>query len=264
MTDGSDRLSCSVEKGVARVRLTRAKIHNAFDEVMIAELTDLFTRLGRDAGVRVAVLESEGQSFCAGADLNWMKSLAAAGREENIADAGRLEAMFRAIGDFPKPLITVVDGPAIGGGCGLACCGDIVLAGPHAVFGLSEVRLGILPAVIAPYVVRRLGFAAASRYMLTGERFNSETACILGLVSECFGEEGPENVLSGILRSLLKGGTAAQSATKKLLRDIALAGSDDEIATLTAEAIAERRVSDEGQEGMAAFFEKRAPSWSEA
>src|SRR4051794_23556379 len=233
-----------------RVVLARPERRNAFDAALIEELRAAFSDVG-DA--RAVLLSGEGASFSAGADVEWMRASAELGYDDNIADAGRLRAMLDSIDTCPAPVVTAVQGHALGGGCGLVACSDVVVAAPEAVFAFSEVKLGILPAVISPYVLRKIGEAPARRLFLTGERFDAETALRIGLVSELAGDL--EAAVERVVGELLTAGPEASRAAKRLVLD-----RPD--GPETARRIAERRTSDEGQEGLRAFLERRRPGWS--
>ena len=246
--------------GVARVTIARPRVHNAFDAETIALLGAAFEELGREAGVRAIVLAGDGKSFSAGGDLNWMKETAAYAFDDNAADAKRLARMLEVVDRNPKPVIARVHGAALGGGCGLLAACDVAIASTRAVFGFSEVRLGLLPAVISPFVVRRVGPAAARALMLTGERFDARKALRLGLVDEVWPPEALDAMVEARVRDVLQGGPRAQAAIKALVRGVAGKEPGD-VAALTARMIAETRASEEGAEGVAAFLEKRSPAW---
>lgn len=245
---------------VTTVTLDQPKIRNAFSPPMIAELTDAFTNLSAAADVRVIVLTGEGTAFSAGADLNWMKSMVEYSQEENVADAGRLDAMFYAMITCPKPIIGRINGPAIGGGLGLVAVCDVAVGAMGAKFGFSEVNLGLVPAVIAPYVMRKTGVAPLTEYFLTGTRFDAETARRIGLLHYTT----PPANLDGIVRrrvdELLTSGPNAIAAAKELINTVSATPLDD-VRSYTAKLIATLRTTAEGQEGTAAFLEKRKPSW---
>jgi len=235
--------------GVLRLTLARPEQRNALDAALIGELTVAF-EAARDA--RAVVLAGAGDSFCAGADVAWMRASVDLSADENVADAHRLQAMLGAIDGCPAPVVARVQGHALGGGSGLLACCDIVIASPETQFGFSEVKLGIAPAVISPFVVGRIGTGAARRYFTTGERFDAETALRLGLVHEVAADL--DAAVERVLAELLSAGPEAVRVAKVLA---SRPHSPDE----TAEAIAERRGSDEGQEGLRAFLEKRPPAW---
>jgi len=245
--------------GVARICLNRPEVHNALNDVVIQELYDAFDMLGRHKDVRVIVLTGAGKSFSAGADLTWMQRAATQSEVENQADAVRLAHMFDTLNTCPKPLVGLVNGAALGGGVGLAACCDIVVAATGAIFGLTEVRLGLTPATISPYVIARIGAGQARRFMLTAERFDAVTAKAIGLVHEV--ADDIEAAARPILDALLANGPEAMAEAKRLIRDVAGRELTPDLRTLTAGRIAARRASDEGREGMAAFLDKRKPNW---
>lgn len=247
---------------VARVILNRPQLHNAFDEALIAELTRVFQELADDDGVRTVVLTGAGRSFSAGADLNWMKRAASYDEEQNRADAGALELMLRTIDDCPKPVVAMVNGAAIGGGVGLVAACDIAVAAEGARFATSEVRLGLVPAVISPYIVRAIGARQARRYFLTAERFGAAEAQRLGLVHEVVAAERLEARTQEFVAEILKGGPEALAASKQLVRIVETMPQGGSIrAEATIAMIAERRASAEGKEGIGAFLDKRKPAW---
>jgi methylglutaconyl-CoA hydratase len=247
---------------VATVRLNRPDKHNAFDEHLIAELTQAFRDLAADAAVRVVVLAANGPSFSAGADLHWMKRMSAMSRAENEHDSLLLADLMAAIDRCPKPVIALVQGAAFGGGVGLVACCDIAIASTRASFSLSEVRLGLIPAVISPYVAAAIGPRACRRYFLTAERFDAETAERLGLVHRVVEPEALGTAQDEIVAHLLKGGPNALAAAKDLIQRVSDAPNDEALRRDTAKRIADARASDEGKEGIAAFLEKRKPNWS--
>lgn len=247
--------------GVARITLTRAEVHNAFNEALIAELTAALDGIAHDARVRVVVLAAQGHSFSAGADLNWMKAMAGYSRAENLEDARRLARLMHTLNALPQPTIALVQGPAYGGGVGLAACCDVVIAVEEAKFCLSEVKLGLIPAVISPYVVAKIGEAAARRYFLTAEAFSAWQAERLGLVHEVVDRGALEARGRQVVDALLKGGPLAQRAAKDLVFAVAGRPVDEGLIEETAKRIADLRASDEGREGIAAFLEKRKPDW---
>jgi methylglutaconyl-CoA hydratase len=234
---------------VLRVTLTRPERHNAFDAALIAALAGAFADVG-DA--RCVVLAGEGRSFCAGADVEWQRVSIDLSFDENVEDAMRLYRMLEAIESCPAPVVARVQGFALGGGSGLVACCDIAVAAPDAVFGYSEVRLGIIPAVISPFVLPRIGPGAARRYMLTGERFDAETALRIGLVHEI--AEDLEGAVDAVVEALLQGGPEAVRAAKQLIRE-------QPTGEATAQIAAQRRTSEEGQDGLRAFLDKRRPRW---
>jgi methylglutaconyl-CoA hydratase len=234
---------------ILRVTLARPERRNAFDAALIAELADAFADV---ADARAVVLAGEGPSFCSGADVDWQRSSIDLTFEENVEDAMRLYRMLETVDSCPVPVVARVQGHALGGGSGLVACADVAIAGEDAAFGFSEVRLGIIPAVISPFVLRKIGTAAARRYFLTGERFGAEAALRIGLVHEVAPEL--DQAVDAVVEALLAGGPEAARAAKRLVRERP-EGLD------TARIAAERRTSSEGQEGLRAFLEKREPSW---
>lgn len=241
---------------VARITMDRPDRHNAFDEHLIAALIDALDAVAADPSARVLILTGSGRSFSAGADLDWMRRMAAADHAANRADAAALARLLERLDTLPQPTIALVNGAAFGGGVGLVAACDIALAVPSAQFSLSEVKLGLLPAVIGPYVARAIGLRACRRYFLTAERFSAATAESLGLVTIV---DELELAVVPLVDALLSGGPQAQASTKGLLRDIALNPPDLTERTITA--IADRRASAEGKEGIAAFLEKRQADW---
>lgn len=251
-------VECSVsKKGIASVWLNRPEMHNAFDETMIAELTELFKTLGHDNHVRLIVLSSEGRSFCAGADLNWMRRMKGATREENLEDARKLAVMYKTINEVPQPLITKVHGAAVGGGTGLIAVSDYVVAAAGTYIGLSEVRLGLVPAVISPFVIRKMGESNARAWFLSGELFTAERALQMNLIHEVIdGAHLQERVIE-ISHSFMKAGPLAARYAKKLIADI----TRPDITEYTVQLLSHVRVSNEGQEGLSALLNKTSPSW---
>lgn len=257
----SDILTDIGADGVATVTMNRAAVHNAFNETVIADLDSAFRRLGDDPAVRVVLLRGAGKSFSAGADLGWMQRMAGYSREENVADALGLARMMQAIDRCPKPTVAVVHGAAFGGGVGLVAACDIVVASEAASFCLSEVRLGLIPAAISPYVVAAMGERACRRYFLTAERFSAAEAQRLGLVHELAPADGLEAAVERMVKALLDCAPGAQAEAKDLIRAVSRRPTDDAVLADTADRIAVRRASAEGREGVGAFLEKRDPSW---
>lgn len=249
------------ERGVARITLTREEVHNAFNDQLIAELTTALRGLEDDVRVRVVVLAAEGRSFSAGADLNWMRSMAGYSEAENLKDAVALGQLMQTLNELAKPTVAIVQGAAFGGGVGLVACCDLAVAADRAVFCLSEVRLGLIPSVISPYVVAAMGERTARRYFLTAERFSAEEAKSFGLVHEVTTWEGLEARAEELIDGLLKGGPNAVVEAKRLVLDVAGRPRDTELLRDVAGRIARLRVTPEGQEGLAAFLEKRPPTW---
>jgi methylglutaconyl-CoA hydratase len=252
-----------VERGdrVFRISLNRPRVHNAFNAVMIRELQAAFGAAGADPAVRVVVLTGTGESFCAGADLNWMREIIHYSFEQNLEESLAIADLLQAIDTLPKPTIARVNGTAIGGGNGLFSACDIVVASDRARFGLSEVKIGLVPAAISPYVIRRIGEGRARQFFLTGERFDARRALEVGLVNIV----APHAVLDARMEELtgllLSSGPEAIAKSKELIQKVPGMGFD-EARSYTAEVIARLRVSAEGQEGMAAFLEKRKPRWA--
>ncbi|MPZ74722.1 MAG: enoyl-CoA hydratase/isomerase family protein [Nitriliruptorales bacterium] len=246
-------------RGVATVTMDRPEVRNAFDDTLIAELAAAAGDLSSDDSVRVVVLTGAGRIFSAGADLNWMRSMKDWTFDQNVADSTRMNGMFRALYDLPKPLIGRINGHALGGGTGLTAVCDIAIAVDAATFGFTEVVLGLAPAVISPYVVRKVGRSFARAVFVTGERFDARRAREAGLVHEVTDSEGLDAAVAAAVDRCLAAGPNAAAAAKRL-PDLALRPLDQAAAD-TVQVIAGLRVSDEGQEGMSAFFEKRPPSW---
>lgn len=247
--------------GTATITMNRPELHNAFDEGMIAALTAACLRVGGDRSVRRVVLEGRGKSFSAGADLNWMRRSAAYTVEQNRTDAMALARLMRTLNEVPKPVIGVVQGAAFGGGAGLACCCDIVIAAEDAKFCFSEVRLGIIPAAIGPYAVATIGVRQARRYFLTAEVIAAPEAMRIGLAHQVVSRDGLAAARDAMVATIGQGGPEAQADAKALIGDVAGREVDDALMEMTAHRIADRRAAPEAREGLAAFLEKRAPSW---
>jgi methylglutaconyl-CoA hydratase len=247
--------------GVVRLTLSRPAIHNAFDDRQIAELTAAFGDLAGDDTVRAIVLTGAGKSFSAGADLNWMRRTTTYGEAENLRDANALAALMKALYELPQPTVARVNGAALGGGTGLVACCDVVVAGEDALFGTTEVRLGIMPAVIGPYVIAAIGARQARRLMLTGERITAQDAARIGLVHEVVAADQLDAAVERIVGDLLKGGPRASAAAKRLVHDLAGRPIDQELIDETARRIAALRATPEAREGLSAFLEKRRPGW---
>jgi len=250
-----------VDGGIARVELDRPDLHNAFNEVLIAELTTVLQALDVDASVRVVVLSGRGKSFCAGADLNWMKKMAGYGHAENLADAHALARMLKTLHGLSKPTLASVRGAAFGGGVGLVACCDIAVAADDTVFALSEARLGLIPATISPYVIEAIGARQARRYFLTAERFTAAQAQRIGLVHDVVEAGGLDARIGELVDALLVAGPMAQFECKALIRGVAHRPIDADVIAGTAAHIAAVRASPEGREGVAAFLGKRAAQW---
>jgi len=258
----NDALLHTIEtNGTAVVTLNRPKLHNAFDDELIARLTTLFHELASNDEVRVVLLAANGKSFSAGADLNWMRRMAAYSEEENYQDAMRLADMLRTLNTLAKPTIALVHGATFGGGVGLVACCDMVLAAPQASFSLSEVKLGIIPSVISPYVVSAIGERMSRHYLLTAERFSAEEALRIQLVHELVEQDQLRSRADEIAAVLKNNGPSALRECKDLIRLVARGSVDREMIEETARRIARIRASGEGQEGLGAFLEKRKPNW---
>ncbi len=246
-------------RGVARVMLQRPEKHNAFDEALIAALLDAFGAFAA-APPRAVLLLGAGRSFCAGADADWMRRAAGWSEAENRADAQTLSDMLAAIDSCPAPVIAIAHGAVMGGGVGLLACADLVVAHPETRFALSEVKLGITPATISPFVLRAIGPRAARRWFLTAERFGAADARAMGLVHEV--SDTPETVAEGWIAALCGNAPGAVAEAKRLVADIAGRPIDEGLRAETAARIAARRATDEAREGMAAFLARRAPAWA--
>lgn len=246
---------------VATITLTQPDVRNAFSDEVIADITRAFTWVGEQAQVRAVVLAAEGPAFCAGANLNWMRAMADYSREENLVDAGKLAEMLRVIYTCPKPTIARVQGDVYAGGMGLVACCDMAVAASHAGFCLSEVKIGLIPATISPYVIRAMGARAAHRYFLTGERFDAAEALRTGFVHQVVEAEALDSAVDGLLKHLLSASPAAVQACKKLVIDVAGREVDEALIAETVAGIADIRSSAEGKEGVQAFLNKRKPSW---
>jgi methylglutaconyl-CoA hydratase len=254
-------LNVAIRESVALVVLSRAEVHNAFDETLIAELTRALVALDRDENVRAVVLLGDGKSFCAGADLNWMKRMAGFGPAENLADAMALATMLRTLNRLSKPTIARVHGSAFGGGVGLVACCDIAFAAQDATFSLSEAKLGLIPATIGPYVVEAIGARHARRYFLSSERFTAADAFRIGLVHEIYPFEELDARINELLGALFLAGPRAQGEAKALIRALSGHPIDDAVIADSAARIARVRDSAEAREGVAAFLERRSPGW---
>ncbi len=248
-------------QGVATVTLNNPDKHNAFDDLIIARLTRVFSEIEDNDAVRVMVLAANGKSFSAGADLGWMKRMASYSYEENLKDANALAVMLKTLNFLSKPTIAKVQGAAFGGAVGLVSCCDIAIASNKASFCLSEVKLGLIPATISPYVVNAMGLKACRRYFQTAERFFADQALQLGLVDEVTPIEDLNAEVDKVIAALLANSPAAVKQAKQLAFDVAFRTIDDAMLTDTSERIAAIRVSNEGQEGLTSFFEKRPAAW---
>ena len=251
------------DNGVATIWMNRPQVHNAFNAQVIADLTAACQALDADETVRVVVLAGRGKSFSAGADLNWMKAAGSASEEENFADAGKLAGMLHALARMNKPTIARVHGAALGGGMGLAAACDICVASARAVFATSEVRFGIIPAAIGPYVLRAIGERQCYRYFQTAERIDAARAAAIGLAHEMAADEAALDAkVAELVQALLAGGPKAQAAAKDLIRNVANRPVDDDVINDTARRIASLRVTPEAREGLDAFLAKRSAVWT--
>ncbi len=241
--------------------LARPAVRNAFDADLIARLREAFTALSDDPSVRVVVLEGEGKTFCGGADVTWMRGSLELSEDENVRDAEAMSDMYRAIDLCAKPVIARVHGAALGGGAGLCAVADAVVAEESTVFGFTETKLGIIPAVISPFVLAKIGVSHARRLFLTGERFDAQRAQAIGLVHEVVHADALDGVVDGIADELATAGPSAIAAAKALIRRVRAASYEDSRA-ITARAIAQQRTGAEGQEGLRAFLERRTAAWS--
>jgi len=256
-----ETIQLTIEHGAATVTLNRPEVRNAFNETVIDELNQVFQELGQMDQVRAIVLASTGPAFCAGADLNWMKKMAAYSQEENLADAESLAEMLFQIYSCTKPVIAKIQGDCYAGGMGLAAACDIAVAVDTAGFCLSEVRLGLVPATISPYVIKAMGANAARRYFITAEKFDAKEAHRIGFIHESVPADQLDAKVDQIVKAILDNGPNAVVAAKWLVEDVTGAEIEEELLTYTAECIAEIRCSDEGREGVASFLEKRKPNW---
>ena len=251
-----------VDDSVGILTLNKAERHNAFDELLVDEVTSGLLELEADPQVRVVVLSASGKNFCAGADLNWVRRAATCTTSENLRDARELARLLATINEFSKPTIARVQGPAYGAGLGLIAACDIAVATYDTLFALTEVKLGLIPAVVCPYVVAAIGERHARRYLLSAERFSAAEAYRIGLVHEIVpGDEQLDEAIGEIIDNLLKNGPQAQAECKALIRLVAGHPIDEAIGEETAQRITQVRASAEGQEGLAAFLEKRKPNW---
>ncbi|NQW01560.1 MAG: enoyl-CoA hydratase/isomerase family protein [Rhodospirillales bacterium] len=247
--------------GIAEVTMSRPDIHNAFDDRLIADMIAAFEALAASQEVRVVVVAGEGKSFSAGADLNWMRRMADYSQADNIADARNLAKLLALIAGFPRPVIARVQGAAFGGGVGLVSACDMAIGADNALFALSEVKLGLIPAVISPFVIRAIGERQASRFMITGERFDAKEACRIGLLHQVVGEHELDSAIDRMATGLLKNGPDAMRECKALIAAVMNRPIDDAVMDDTSARIARVRASAEGREGLEAFLEKRPPSW---
>ncbi|MRW90261.1 enoyl-CoA hydratase/isomerase family protein [Duganella sp. FT80W] len=254
-------LTITHEDHVATVTLNRPDVRNAFNETSISEIKQAFSELGEDAALRAIVLAANGPAFCAGADLNWMKKMAGYTHAENHADALQLAEMLRAIYLCPKPVVAKVQGDCYAGGMGLVAACDIIVAVDEAQFCLSEVKLGLIPATISPYVIKAMGENAARRYFLTAERFGAREALRIGFAHEVVAADALDAKVAEIVKTLVNNSPHAVQQAKTLVREVSGQAVSDALLADTAERIAQIRASDQGREGVASFLEKRKPAW---
>lgn len=261
MAESYKTLLAEHKEAVARITLNRPEVHNAFNAVLITELTRAFEEVKADPSIRVVVLTGKGKSFCAGADLNWMREIVHYSFEQNLEESLQLAECLHTIFALPKPTVAMVNGTAIGGGNGLLAACDMAVAADEAVFGLSEVKIGLVPAAISPYVIRKIGESRAREYFLTGKRIPAKKAKEIGLVNDVVPRPELENKVQELVDLLLTSGPEALASCKELIFKVP-GMSLEEAKEFTARMIANLRVSAEGQEGMAAFLEKRKPGWA--
>jgi methylglutaconyl-CoA hydratase len=257
----SQALTVSVQDRIARITLTRPEVRNAFNDDVIQQLKAAFEDLGARDDVRAVVLAAVGPAFCAGAALNWMRRMADYTREENVADAGQLAAMLRAIYECPKPTIAAVQGDVFAGGMGLVAACDMAVSVDSATYCLSEVKLGLIPATISPYVIRAMGARASHRYFLTAERFSAQEAHRIGFVHELVGADALDAKVNELAQALASASPAAVKACKRLVQDVAERTIDGELIAATVQGIADIRASEQGREGVQSFLQKRKPAW---
>ena len=246
---------------VGKIVLNRPEVRNAFNDAVIAELTQAFLMLGQRDDVRCIVLAAEGVAFCAGADLNWMRRMADYSHAENLADAGQLAEMLRVIYECPKPTIARIQGDVYAGGMGLVAACDMAVSADSAHYCLSEVKLGLIPATISPYVIRAMGARAAHRYFLTAERFNAQEAHRIGLVHEVVAADALDAKVKELIDALVNASPEAVKTCKQLVQDVAGRDISTDLIALTVKGIADSRSSEQGKEGVQAFLQKQKPSW---
>ncbi len=254
-------LITSIANHIGRITLNRPDVRNAFNDDVIAELTEAFQTMGASPDVRCIVLAAEGSAFCAGADLNWMRRMADYSYDENITDAGKLAEMLRVIATCPKPTIARVQGDTYAGGTGLVAACDIAVAADSAFFCVSEVKIGLIPATISPYLIRAMGVRAAQRYWLTAERFSASDALAMGLVSQVVSMDALDAAVDGLCKLLCNASPDAVRATKKLIESVVEKPITHDLIVHTVKEIATVRSSPQGKEGVQAFLQKRSPNW---
>jgi methylglutaconyl-CoA hydratase len=255
-----ETIRCEIKDRVAYIDFCRPQVHNAFNDTVIYEMTELFNELDKESELRAVVLSGEGKSFCAGADLNWMKRVINQSFEENLKESNALADLFAMIYNFRCPVIGQINGAAIGGGVGFVAVCDIAIAADSAVFSFSEVKIGLVPACIGPYVVKKIGEGRAREFFITGERMKAEKAFGIGLVNNHVPDDELDEAVGRLLRMIKSSGPEAITVAKKLVAAVPNM-TEKEYKPFTAEMIAGLRVSDEGREGMNAFLEKRKPKW---
>ena len=255
-----DTITYNNDGRIARVTFSRPEIHNAFNSTMIAEMTNVFGEIEKDNDIRVVVLTGEGKSFCAGADLNWMRGVIKQTFDQNLAESNALAELFNKIYSCRRPVIGRINGAAIGGGTGFVAVCDMAIAARSAKFSFSEVKIGVVPACIGPYVVKKMGEGKARELFITGERMNAERAHEVGLVNKVVDDDQLDDAVDALVKTLLSSGPEAVAMAKKLVREVPEM-TPAQFKPYTAEMIAKLRVSDEGQEGMDAFLNKRKPNW---
>ena len=247
--------------GICRINFNRPEKHNAFDDEFITEFTRILNNLEKDPNSKIILIKAEGKSFCAGADIQWMQRMAKYSMQENLADAHALAGLMRTLRHIDKPTIALIQGPTLGGGVGIAACCDVAIASEKASFCLSEVKIGMIPAVISPYVINAIGERQAMRYFLTAETMSAEDAKILGLVHKIVEHDKLIDEGEALARKMLANSPAAMHAAKQLINQISRKPIDTHMINDTVQRIASIRVSPEGQEGLNAFLEKRDPAW---
>ena len=255
-----DTITFKTDDRIARVTFCRPEIHNAFNSTMISEMTDVFGKIEKDEDIRVVLLTGEGKSFCAGADLNWMRGVIKQTFDQNLAESNALAELFNKIYRCRRPVIGRINGAAIGGGTGFVAVCDMAIAARSAKFSFSEVKIGVVPACIGPYVVKKMGEGKARELFITGERMNAERAHEVGLVNKVVDDDQLDDAVDVLVKTLLSSGPEAVAMAKKLVREVPEM-TPAQFKPYTAEMIAKLRVSDEGQEGMDAFLNKRKPNW---
>ncbi len=257
---GYETIKSEIKSNIAYVTFCRPEVHNAFNDTVIYEMTDIFNKLNDEKELRAVVLTGEGKSFCAGADLNWMKRVITQSFEENLKESNALADLFALIYNFRCPVIGKINGAAIGGGVGFVSVCDIAVAAESAVFSFSEVKIGIVPACIGPYVVKKIGEGKAREFFITGERMKAGKAYNIGLINDCVDDDKLDDTVDKLLKMIKSSGPEAIAVAKQLVSSVPYM-SEEQYKPFTAEMIAKLRISDEGQEGMNAFLEKRKPRW---